>query len=100
MNDPKNRVTCSVHGTQDETFVCAHIVETLHTGKAVGFHWPRESAGDPRPDAWCTQCENKRVAGGGEWTEEVMEFVDMKVLCGACYDRAKDIWQTGRALWQ
>ena len=99
MNE-SNRIKCSVHGEQDETFVCQHIVETLHTGRSAGFHWPRASEGDPRPDAWCTQCEQERVAAGGEWTEQVMEFVQMSVLCGACYDRAKKLWLEGREFRQ
>lgn len=97
MSESKNLINCSVHGLQDETFVCSHIVGTLHTGVAVGFHWPRESADDSRPDAWCSQCEQQRVASGGEWTDEVMDFVGMTTLCGGCYDRAKDVWRIARA---
>jgi hypothetical protein len=37
MNEPRNRVSCSVHGEQDETFVCQHIMKTLHTRLSLGF---------------------------------------------------------------
>jgi hypothetical protein len=45
-----------------------------------------------RPDAWCSDCEEVRVAEGGDWTDAAMAFVQAKLLCGGCYDRAKKIW--------
>jgi hypothetical protein len=83
-------IDCQVHGQQERTYVCRHIADSLTTGATVGFHWPEESRA-ARPDAWCSACEQVRVAEGGEWTATAMDFVDMKVLCGGCYDRARDI---------
>jgi hypothetical protein len=71
----------------------------MHSGVPVGFHWSRESASE-RPDAWCSWCEEARSQGSGEWTDELMEMVQVSVLCGACYDHAKDIWLRGRKLTQ
>jgi hypothetical protein len=85
------QVFCETHGFQQESFVCQHIVESLHTGTPVGFHWSSESD-SLHPDAWCSGCETARVAAGGDWTPEVEEVLDIQLLCAACYERAKDIW--------
>jgi hypothetical protein len=89
------KIKCETHGWQDETFVCQHIVQSVHTGIPVGFHWPGEQT-DPRPDAWCSACEQARIEAGGDWTPEVEEKLAVKLLCGACYDYAKSIWPNGR----
>src|ERR1700733_5580395 len=67
------KISCGVHGWQDQTFVCQHITESLRTGIPVGFCWSSEQT-DPRPDAWCSACEKARLeAGGDDWTPEVSE---------------------------
>jgi len=88
------KVECNVHGVQDEAFVCQHIAETLHTGVPVGFFWSEESA-SLHPDAWCAFCEDARIQAGGDWTDEVEKILSIKLLCGACYDHAKNIWVQG-----
>lgn len=98
MSEP-GKIECETHGWQDETFVCQHIVESLHTGVPVGFHWP-EDATELHPDAWCSACESARIEAGGEWTEEVEQQLNIKLLCGACYEHAKDIWSNGRKVTQ
>ncbi len=80
---------------QSETFVCQHVVESLHTKVAVGFHWSREDASS-YPDAWCAACETARLEGGGEGTDELMNMVRLRILCGACYLNAKQIWLGAR----
>ena len=79
---------CAEHGMQQETFVCQHIVAGLRDGRQIGFF----SAADPenpRPDAWCLDCHGRLQAAGGEWVGEAEARLGAKVLCGACYDRAK-----------
>lgn len=93
------KVNCSVHGMQEETFVCQHIVQSLRTGIPVGFHWPAEQTGS-RPDAWCSDCEKARVEAGGDWTPEVEKKLGIKLLCGSCYDDARAIWAKGRKVTQ
>ena len=93
------KITCSVHGLQEETFVCQHIVESLSTGIPVGFNWPPDQD-KPRPDAWCAACERARIEAGGDWTPEVEKKLGVKLLCGACYDYAKSIWSKGRKVTQ
>ena len=95
MDEKPGQIECGVHGLQDETFVCQHIVGSLRTRQAVGFHWPA-SPPQRRPDAWCSKCEVQRVEAGGEWTEDVLASVGLKILCGGCYDTAKGIWQATR----
>jgi hypothetical protein len=87
-----SQVACATHGPQPQTFVCQHIAESLSTRVAVGFHWPASSGDDPRPDAWCSECEKARISAGGEWVEELESQLSVRLLCGACYDEAKAIW--------
>jgi len=89
------KINCCTHGWQDQTFVCQHIAQSLHTGIPVGFHWPAAQT-ETRPDAWCSACEEARLGAGGDWTPEVEQKLGVKVLCGSCYDYAKSIWANAR----
>jgi len=77
-----HKVECQVHGNQRATFVCQHLVSGEGEGVCLGF--------DPEnplalyPDAWCEACERRRGAAG-EWTDEVAEVANIKLLCGRCY---------------
>jgi hypothetical protein len=94
------KIDCPIHGKQDESFVCSHIVESLHTGIPVGFHWSRED-NSRHPDAWCSACETARVETGGNWNNHLMdEVLKAQLLCGACYEHAKGIWTNGRKMTQ
>ena len=81
-------VQCSIHGTQQLTLVCQHVAQGLFDRERVGFFWA-EDPGNPRPDAWCAECNERVRATGGEWEGEALEQLEPKVLCGACYDMAK-----------
>ena len=83
-----NKVRCEIHGEQDETFVCQHVVQGLIENTAYGFWWADDPT-NPRPDAWCTTCNVLVAQANGEWTNEVLEIAKVKLLCGACYDKAK-----------
>ena len=98
MSDP-GKIKCQTHGWQIEAFACQHIVQSLHTEIPVGFNWA-VSATEPCPDAWCSACESVWVEAGGEWTEYVRQQLNIKVLCGACYEHAKGIWSSGRNVSQ
>ena len=83
-------VDCTVHGPQEETFVCQHLAQSLKTMKPVGFFYSSE----PRGDAWCSQCEEVRIREGGptgDWNERSEAFAQIKILCGACYDKVRAI---------
>jgi hypothetical protein len=90
MSDNKRTVHCEVHGDQQETFVCRHVAETLQSAKPVGFWWA-DDRHNPRPDAWCTACNEVLREEGGEWNKRSESFADIKLLCGGCYDRARDL---------
>jgi len=83
-------VECHTHGPQPEAFVCVHVMESLRSGVGAGFFWPA-SSDQERPDAWCSSCEEARVEGGGDWNAELSKRLQVKLICGRCYDRAKDI---------
>jgi len=83
-----NTVNCEMHGKQEESFVCQHIVLGLRDGKPYGFHWPSNSD-EKRPSAWCTDCNELVQSQNWEWTDKVLDFSQVKLLCGACYDDAK-----------
>jgi hypothetical protein len=83
-------IQCHVHGEQQETFVCQHLAESLETGEKVGFFW----SGEPRGDAWCSECEVVRVRQGGasgDWNERSEKALGITILCGACYDRVREL---------
>ncbi len=83
-------VTCPEHGEQQMTFVCSHLADSLQSGESVGFFWHADPE-NPRGDAWCQACEDYAAANGGEWNEKTEIFAKVTVLCGACYDRVKEI---------
>jgi hypothetical protein len=82
-------VQCKVHGVQQLTLVCQHILDGLNAKKRVGFFWTTDSPQNPRPDAYCADCARRVQATGGEWVGEAMNQLQPKVLCAACYDLAK-----------
>jgi|TARA_R100000306_G_scaffold60710_1_gene61349 hypothetical protein len=101
MSEAGQYVECCEHGQQQATYVCQHVVQSLRDGVPRGF-WSAEAApGDKRPDSWCSACEEMVNKTGGEWNDESEEFAGVKLLCGACYDRAKEL-NLGRAKrwWQ
>lgn len=88
MSDEPKYVECGEHGREQATFVCRHIVQTLRDGEARGFFSSGESPDNPRPDAWCGDCEDL-VNRVGEWNDESEAFAGVSLLCGACYDQAR-----------
>lgn len=83
--EAKRRVVCDVHGPTAPAFVCKHLV----TGKDLGFFAADETE-NARPDAWCSDCENVRIAEGGEWNDRSEEFAGISVICASCYDQARE----------
>ena len=91
----EGKIECNVHGAQPGTRVCKHIVAGLNSRQRVGFFWATEDPDEPRPDAWCGACQIRVRASGGEWVGEALENLDPQVLCGACYDLAKQFHMGG-----
>ena len=88
MDEEAYNVECLTHGKQPATFVCQHILETLNDGIPRGFWWSTEDPENPRPDAWCNECEIK-VNEAGEWNDETEGFAGVKLICGVCYDKVR-----------
>lgn len=99
MTSQIRSVQCPEHGTQQETFVCQHVVQGLREKSAYGF-WLADDPENPRPDAWCTSCNDALHKAGGEWNEETEALAYVKLLCGACYDKAKSMNGPAKKWWQ
>jgi hypothetical protein len=82
-------ICCATHGEQQETMVCQHVFAGLVSKTRVGFFWSTFDPGNPRPDAWCGECEKRVRATSGDWVGEAEANLNPQVLCGACYDLAK-----------
>jgi hypothetical protein len=81
-------IECGQHGRQPQAFVCQHVAQSLRDGVPRGFWWPKDSEG-PRPDAWCSECNERLKRTGGEWTGWAEELAGVTLVCGTCYDRAR-----------
>ena len=81
-------VECGRHGLQQETFVCGHVVRSLRDKRPIGFFYAPDPT-NPRPDAWCRDCNDRLNAGGGKWTTELERSADISLICGACYDEVQ-----------
>lgn len=88
MSTDEHYVECHLHGKQQATYVCQHIVQSLQDQQPRGFWSSEESPENPRPDSWCSDCEDM-VNKIGEWNDESEAFAGVKLICGACYDRAR-----------
>jgi len=84
------RIDRDRHGAESATFVCRHLAASLCSREPVGFVAAQTSA-QPRPDAWCSACETKRLELGGEWCEESEAFAGITLLCAACYDEVRSL---------
>jgi hypothetical protein len=91
----ERQIDCSVHGKQDKTYVCRHILASLRDRRVRGF-WFDTAEEDRRPDAWCDECNAHLMAFGGKWTDEAQAACQIAVLCGKCYDDAKMLNESGR----
>ncbi len=83
------RVVCSIHGPQPATFVCRHIIEGLRRNSTCGFRQAADTT-EPRPDAWCNACAEFLAEHGGEWDDTTESCAGVTLLCGACYDLARN----------
>lgn len=74
---------CNRHGQSKATFVCQHLAR----GRELGFYFAHDP-GNPRPNAWCRECDAV-LARVGEWNDESEAFAGIMLLCSCCYDDAK-----------
>lgn len=78
-------VKCPTHGEHGRAFICAHLAGEV---SGLGFNRDDPRQDDPRPDAWCDDCELIRHAHGG-WTRESEKLTKAVLVCSKCYDRAR-----------
>lgn len=80
------RIThCERHGDMQETFVCEHLLY----GSELGFFTDPKDTPNPRPDAWCSNCERLRIKHGG-WNDRSEALIKVNLVCGGCYDEIKE----------
>jgi hypothetical protein len=91
MSEDQQYVECCNHGKQQAAYVCQHIIQSLRDNEPRGFWSAEPELNDQRPDSWCNACEEMVNKTDGEWNDESEEFAGVTLLCGACYDRAKEM---------
>lgn len=95
---PANTIQCDKHGEAAATFVCQHIVDGLFRHERLGFFWTVDDPGNPHPDAWCAECEERVKLTHGEWEGAALEHLKPKTLCSECYEVAK-VFHMGGDPW-
>lgn len=86
----KRTVECPKHGTNGFGIACIHICRAIDSGAQVGFYWcEHEDPHFTRPDVWCTQCEDFKLANPDATVEETQQVCDFQFLCEECWDEAK-----------
>jgi hypothetical protein len=79
-------VHCDRHGNRRKAYICHHLLD----GHRQGFFTdPDDALTDPHPDAWCSKCEEIRLAHGGEWNQASEALIEVRLVCGDCYEEIK-----------
>ena len=81
------KIHCDEHGAASIAFVCAHVAQSLRDDNPRGFFYTSLEP-ENEPCAWCSQCDEMREAGGGEWNDELEVKSEIKLLCYECFLRA------------
>jgi len=64
--------------------MCGHLVH----GQGLGIVESESEDNDPRPDAWCKECDEVLMQEG-EWNDKSEAFANIQVLCANCYDEVR-----------
>ena len=86
MSDKDVTVQCAQHGKTSATFLCQHVA----FGSGQGFVTGTDDPDDAWPDAWCNECDNRLMANGGEWNDEIEALAQVTLLCAGCYEAARE----------
>lgn len=84
------KTNCPIHGEKGIGLVCIHITQAIAKGEKVGFYWG-DDEDLSRPDAWCSDCEEKLISLNGASSEQWFIDADFKVVCTSCWDEAKAV---------
>lgn len=80
-----NTTNCTIHGLNGVVFICKHLFRS----KKKGVFWSKDEE-DSSVSAWCLKCESVR-AKNGEWSDEILARMDIKILCEKCFDQVKTL---------
>lgn len=81
-------VHCDRHGDRRKAYVCDHL---LHSdGQGFFTTAPDEDLTNAHPDAWCSKCEQIWLDHGGEWNETSEALIQVRLVCGDCYEEIKE----------
>lgn len=85
-------VECEVHEYRRIAFVCKHLNHKTKVGFQEAFETVEdmELSDDDDFQAWCDKCEVVRQSEG-EWSEKLMKFAGIKVVCEKCYFEMKEL---------
>ncbi|MFD2247013.1 DUF6882 domain-containing protein [Pontibacter ruber] len=84
-------IECEVHGEIRRAFICQHLNREVKTGFEEAFPTYRGMVLEEDDDfqAWCDECEKIRIQHDG-WSDELMEFAEIKLVCERCYFEIKE----------
>ena len=99
MSEIGKYVECCEHGKQQATYVCQHTVQSLNDGVSRGFWSAQPESDNERPDSWCGACEEVLNKTDGKWNDKSEQFASVKLICGMCYDRVKQLNTGNRKKW-
>ncbi len=86
----ENVIKCDVHGGGIVSFICSHIWNNDFSEINESYHIiTKEMELTDEPQAWCEKCEVERLKEG-EWNDNSMQRVDLKVTCHECYFSIRD----------
>jgi len=80
-------VHCDRHGDRRAAYICDHLLHGTRQGFFAG-----DDPGNTHPDAWCSSCEQIRLAhagSDGEWNEKSIALLKVRLVCGDCYEEIK-----------
>lgn len=84
---------CDTHGTQRAAIACQHLVDTGLTQQSVGFFTPSGELDDPSLQAWCFDCEQVFIEENEEFTERMLDQLNLGLVCELCFEEIKTISQ-------
>jgi len=90
--DAPRRISCGTHGEVGPAFVCGHLLRDRST--ALGFNPATPEPGE-EPQAWCDDCD-RAVLAAGDWTPELEERADIRLICEFCFETLRQIHQRAR----
>ena len=85
-------VECEAHEYRRIAFVCRHLSHKTRVGFQEAFETAEDMELSDDDDflAWCDECEVVRQSEG-EWSERLINFAGLKIVCEKCYFEIKEL---------